>query len=228
MYDINMNWGVVVAIVGILVLWFVLFSRTASEVNEVMLIMQQEGDTNKALEYAKKLDFDRELPHMAEVPDEGMQANNIRRLALRMFQNRDFKYALSFYKEAGQMLQAIVLPEKNTDKDFETAKNFSDMALCHLELNESADAKTALAACLDLMDTLPASGEIWQGILLEQQLMFECWSRVGDKLGDSALIERVNKQLPVVRKAYEDFYSRAEISDYWYRWPQVAPATLDS
>ena len=78
------------------------------------------------------------------------------------------------------------------------------------------------------MDTLPASGEIWQGILLEQQLMFECWSRVGDKLGDSALIERVNKQLPVVRKAYEDFYSRAEISDYWYRWPQVAPATLDS
>lgn len=227
MYDINMNWGVVVAIVGILVLWFVLFSRTASEVNQVMLIMQ-EGDTDKALDYAKKLDFERELPHMKDVPDEGMQASNIRRLALRMFQNRDFKYALSFYKEAGKMLDGIVLTEKNSDKDFETAKNFSDLASCHLVLNEIAEAKTALAASLDLMDTLPAAGELWQGILLEQQMMFESWSNAGAKLADAALLERVNKQFPVVKKAYEDFYSRAEINDYWYRWPQVAPVTLDS
>lgn len=227
MYDINMNWGVVVAIVGILVLWFVLFSRTAGEVNDVMLILQ-EGDTNKALEYAKKLDFDRELPFMANVPDEGMQASNIRRLALRMFQNRDFKYALSFYKEAGQMLQNIVLAEKVLDKDFETAKNFSDLACCHLEMNEIADAKTALSTCMDMIEAMPAAGELWQGILVDQQFMFESWSTAGTKLGDSALLERVNKQLALVKKAYEDFYSRPEIKDYWYHWPQVAPATLES
>jgi len=188
------------------------------------------GEVEQALNLCKQIKSMRYLPFMSEVPDEGMFASELRALGFRLFAKKQYQAALQFYTRADELIESTSIlnsiSEEIVDKQFERAKNYSDLANCKMALKDIKGAAEALGQCLSILEQMPKPPHLWQGINRQYQMICSSWKREVSKLQDESLIDRVNMRFNAVEHAILESRSEVRIVDYWYKWPQVPPIAL--
>lgn len=183
------------------------------------------GKSDKAIQLTKQIKSMR-TTFMKVVPDEGMFAFELRALAFRLFSKKKYNASLDFYLRAEELIESVKTADTNIDKEFETAKNYSDIANCKLALKDLDGARIALDKCISILEQLPEPDYLWQGINRQYQIITSSWKRKGSVFQDDILLDRINKRFVQVEKSIIESLSETRIVDYWYRWPQVPPISL--
>ncbi|MDX2107553.1 MAG: hypothetical protein SFY67_14225 [Candidatus Melainabacteria bacterium] len=191
-----------------------------------VLKLASQGKFDDAIGCASKIKSMRTEPFMNAVPDEGMFAYELRLLGFRLFAKKKFEASLQFYLKADELIDSIKTVDRIIDKQFETAKNYSDIANCKMALKDLDGARIALSKSISLLEQMPEPPYLWKGINHQYQMITSTWKREAPCFQDDILLDRINKRFVQVEKAIIESLGEARIVDYWYKWPQVPPISL--
>ena len=183
------------------------------------------GKYDQAIKLTKRIKSMR-TTFMKVVPDEGMFAYELRALAFRLYSKKKHKAALHLYLKAEELIDSVKTVDRIIDKEFETAKNYSDIANCRQALKDIDGARIALDKCLVLLEQMLEPHYLWQGINRQYKMILTSWINEAVVFQDNMLIERILKQYAQVEIAIVESMSETRIVDYWYKWPQVPPISL--